>query len=379
MAMVVIGAIVTAGYTRASQNTRITSGIELAHGAFYSAEAGLEEALGTWRSDALKAIEPGTEVDLGSQLLSTRGAGHHTGYRIRVRRLEDHLFLVRSEGWDSAGRRGARREVARMVKTETAGLPRPTALSILGSLSVGGSSRINGRQASDAECPPVAPDAPGVTTPDPALVTALSEDHIVGDPTAIETAPALNRDSLSTFGGLSLSELIATADVRFPSGIPANSRPGPSYRDAENEVCDTDDPLNWGEPMSGTGCSDRIPVIHSKGNAEITGGRGQGILIVEGDLTMQGNAQFHGVVVVTGKLYMRGTGTITTPGKIIGAAVVFSGAEFSEESTVTGNSEIEYSSCRVDRALSASQRPRLIAKRSWIDMAGSVAIPDISG
>ncbi len=57
---------------------------------------------------------------------------------------------------------------------------------------------------------------------------------------------------------------------------------------------------NWGNPENpGAACFDRFPIIHITGSAAIqSGGVGQGVLLVNGDLNLQGDFAFYGIIIV---------------------------------------------------------------------------------
>ncbi len=82
---------------------------------------------------------------------------------------------------------------------------------------------------------------------------------------------------------------------------------GPAYTGAIPPKCDTNVETNWGEPTLATDpCFNYFPIIYHYGNLKLQGGRGQGILLVEGDLTATGGMVFYGPVFVTGTLSTSG-------------------------------------------------------------------------
>jgi hypothetical protein len=94
-------------------------------------------------------------------------------------------------------------------------------------------------------------------------------------------------------------------------------------------------------------------------------GYGQGIMLVEGDLAVQGGFTFYGPVIVRGELKTAGTGGHFNGGVI--AANVNLGT-----TTVLGNALVQFSSCAVERAIlnSASLTRALpLAQRSWMDLS----------
>ena len=92
-------------------------------------------------------------------------------------------------------------------------------------------------------------------------------------------------------------------------------------------------------------CRDYFPIIYVKGDLAIqSNSRGQGILLVEGDLEMAGGFEFNGIMIVRDDIKSTGNGN-----KISGSA--FAGNTYTTDNTnVSGASEIRYSSCAIERA-----------------------------
>jgi hypothetical protein len=109
--------------------------------------------------------------------------------------------------------------------------------------------------------------------------------------------------------------------------------------------CDLSDISNWGDPQNPTApCGGYFPIIYINGSARMqSGGIGQGILLVEGDLDLRGGFEFYGVIIVQGELSTQGAGN-----RIYGG-VMANNAEFSSQS-MTGGSVVQYSSCSLESA-----------------------------
>src|SRR5205814_7090438 len=78
-------------------------------------------------------------------------------------------------------------------------------------------------------------------------------------------------------------------------------------------TCVTSNSSNWGDPLTpATPCASYFPIIRFQGVStavtKLTGGFGQGILIVDGDLEVSGGFQFFGPVIVRGHFKTTGTG-----------------------------------------------------------------------
>ena len=167
--------------------------------------------------------------------------------------------------------------------------------------------------------------------------------------------------TFTQFGELDWDELILMADLR-PS--PGSLNIGPSLNG--DGTCNTSDVLNWGHPEApGHACEDYFPVIFVNGSANIqSGGLGQGILLVAGDLDLHGNFSFYGVIIVQGNFETQGNGNRVYGGVMAGNATL--GGQ-----TLTGGSEVQYSNCAVQRAIfnSSLTRARRLRNRNWVDVS----------
>jgi hypothetical protein len=99
---------------------------------------------------------------------------------------------------------------------------------------------------------------------------------------------------------LRFDEALFGAD-RFESGAIS---PGPP---AASGPCDYSAPDNWGAPLDPAHpCHDFFPLIAAAGPLAIGPGAGQGILLVNGDLTLLAGAVFYGAILVRGELRAHG-------------------------------------------------------------------------
>lgn len=222
-----------------------------------------------------------------------------------------------------------------------------------------------GWPASRCTTPPS--DLPGVTTSDASAVDLRRTAEIQGAPPVLED-PTIAPTDFTAFGGLTYADLTALADVSFAGNQRFRDEVGPVVSGGQ---CVTGDPLNWGSPTAPDGpCGDHFPIIHVAGSLVLQGtGQGQGILLVDGDLQIQGAFDFAGVIVVLERL------RLTAPGRIVGGTLVRGGAGGTALSDVSGGGRVLYSSCAAQKAMealppAATGGGTSARERSWFEVIG---------
>jgi hypothetical protein len=365
LAMVVIGALVTGGFYAASHENRISTSSDHAADALRIAEQGLSETVGAVTRPRLQAMAPHGTLTHDGQVGTGRRAGT---YAVQVRRLgdTDAYFLI-STGTITRGSQVFSRQASQLVRIRRFDLVPRASLQILADIAVTGNSTISGFDedptgwtgCEDGE------DTSGVTNltgPFPTQGAALVE----GDP-AIEGDPNMTDDDFTDFGDYDYDGLAALASRVYPSSTTLTGI-GPV---ASGGVCSTGVNLNWGAPENQShACRDFFPIIHARGNLILSNGTGQGILLVDGDLSLTGNFRFYGITIVRGTLNTTGTGN-----HMSGTTLVMSGGgSVGDPSMSAGNSTLQYSSCAVNRAASMTQNfmyAAPVAYRSWIDLTSA--------
>lgn len=318
-ALVVVGALAMGTLFAATYELRSGSAAIHQARAVMAAELGVEQTIATWNREWNGALARG--YGRTSTLSTPEGAR----LTVHLTRLADELFLVASEA--RAG--PARRQVARVVMLDTGD---PLILAALGARTVVDVSASAGIDGSDRA--PVGWDCP---TPGAALPPLIIADS----------------SALLRFGQFDWEELVEGANARTTARV---SGTAPRFTDEE---CDTTAPDNWGEPARSNGgvCTSYYPVIHAPGDLIIDGGRGQGLLLVDGDLTLQGGFEFFGVVLVRGALH-GGPGGARVTGTVSIAAQ-------GEREPVLGGIAIDFSRCAARKALLGIALPVPVAGRSW--------------
>jgi hypothetical protein len=182
-----------------------------------------------------------------------------------------------------------------------------------------------------------------------------------GDPPFVGNDTTVTDDSFTDFNGITFADLAGMADWTV-SGTVTGVAPS-----LTGTVCNTSDPMNWGEPTAGTGfaaCFDHFPIIYAPGNVRLSGGRGQGILIVAGDLDLAGGVEFFGAVIVQGSVTSTGTG-----GHVYGGLMA-NQVDF-DPTVLTGDSVIQFSRCAIQRALNGTSVVRPVTGRAWTQIYSS--------
>jgi hypothetical protein len=171
--------------------------------------------------------------------------------------------------------------------------------------------------------------------------------------------PTLNSNSFQNFGGATYAQLAARASIVLPAG---------TYTTAPvvtNGVCDNTVLTNWGDGDNPTAaCGSYWPIIHITGTATLNNTQGQGILLVDGDLNVQGSYDFFGIVVVQGSLKTSGGGTTSAH---------FWGGVMSKDATLSiqslsGKATLNYSSCAIISALQATMPISMMRSRGWAQL-----------
>lgn len=375
MALVVIGALVTGGFMAASNEGQIGVGTRFSSAAFYAAERGIHDVLGTRTRPYLEELEVGQPDQLTPVPLNVGGL--ETQYTVTIRRLNDHIFLIQSTGEVLSGGRyaGATRHLAKVVRLTNFTMVTDRAVTLGGGLRIRGQSAVNGRDTIPPSWVGTCDNA-GTLTGILAIDT-LRLDYqpgqgggqgIHGDPPKDEDSD-LGWDDFFDYGDVDFDGLAAMAEKVYPHNTTLSSI-GPSL--TLEGACDVADDRNWGDPVNVLSpCHFYFPIIYAEGDLQLGGmsstAVGQGILLVEGNLHLGGNFEFAGAIVVKGTFTSTGTNTI------IGSLSAWSGDDHELGASAAGNTRIQLSTCALERASKYNTRASRafpLHERSWLDLSG---------
>ena len=377
-ALVIVGALVTVGFLISRQELRIGVASKFSSLAVNLAQTATNDVL---------INETATLVALANwdtvTITDTVASGITS---VKATRLAERLYFFDAtarvtEGGSVWG--GATRRVGLVARMATADINPPAALSTVGTLKYGGSSQVhgidsppNGTSGGLADWTGMCPtgglsDFPGILIDDTTNIEwtgnrAHTESNMTGNPKFAEE-PTLTTEELTDFGeGMGWSQLVGLAEKVYYWD------PGSPAPVVSSSICAENVLSNWGEPMDPTSpCFNFFPIIYlaGAGTNNISGGYGQGILLVEHDLKVTGGFEFYGPVFVKGTLTTAGAGGHFWGGVVAGNADL-------EVNTVLGDAVITYSSCAVERALAnnkALTKVRGLASRSWVDLSGVIS------
>jgi hypothetical protein len=368
-ALLVLGVLTTSGFYLSRQQSRIGVATRRATEAFYLAEGGAMKVLSQWDGNRFVRLAEWSSA-------SVSGTTPHGSWSADVTRLSNDLFLVRATGTATDGEAvygGANRRLGIVARVHTPKIDPQAALTTLGDLTVGGRSTVEGADVPPpiwtGLCDPAGPTKPGILIDDLTNVTREGRAHdVYGDPPIAEDN-TLTPESVLDFGEFDWDGLVALATLAFPSYHHITQTYPDSILVDGSWICDGSNRLNWGNPLDpGSACGSYFPVIYAKGDLTIdSSDSGQGILLVEKDLTLKGGFQFFGPVIVKGKVLTEGNGGHFNGG-LIAANVSLN------TSTILGAALVQYSSCAIQRAVfgSAATRAFPLEHRSFVDLSSVV-------
>ena len=125
---------------------------------------------------------------------------------------------------------------------------------------------------------------------------------VEGEPPVIP-GPLPTDPSFSAFGDDTRATLSRRATLVLEPGTYV-TRPA-----SDGTACIASDPENWGDPAATSPCADHFPIVHVRGDAVLgPGSVGQGVLLVDGDVTFEAGARFAGIVIASNAIVVRGAG-----------------------------------------------------------------------
>jgi Tfp pilus assembly protein PilX len=348
VALVVIGGIVAGTAFISMVEQRTSTNTTVTAQAFQAAEAGVQEAIANWQTSW-------NGMAVGAMTAAPRVNSYGGSYADRtIAKLNDNLFLVMSNGT----RGTATQSLAAVLRLAITDVQVNAAVTAGGDVRIGGNATVRGEDTSPVNwgCAPGAPRTG---------IRASGDVQPSGGSYSLTGSPAFNEFDATVNDNLfraPFDQLREQANITLHPGSYNGMAPTIAGLPAS---CNRTNTLNWGEPWRApTGgrvsqCESYAPVILVNGSMQIQNGRGQGILLVDGDLEIRGNVEFTGLVIVMGEVRTEGTGSKITGG------VLASQISLADESSFLGNPTVAFSECAIAYVLRNSAVARPVAGRSF--------------
>jgi hypothetical protein len=366
MAIVVIGAMVAGGYLASLQYYRMGRNALVEQRAMAATELGLDSAYAMW-SRTWNTQANGTVTTLAYR--ASDGSWVDT---VRITKLNQLGLLFVSEGRAGGNSTpiSARRRAGMLVRLDMPNVRQLGALTTRGTVSIGGSTAISGLDTTFAgwNCPPTGSGVAGVAVPSFSNLSyggnCAAGACISGSPLVSITSAAADTNTYFSYGNLKWQQLVAMAD-KSANGTLTGVGPSTTVVGGVT-TCNTGDNKNWGDPGRAAppgACESYFPVIYAPGDVSINGNKGQGVLLVNGNLSIQGGFVFYGQVIVRGSVKLTGNGN-----HIYGGVMAASVIDSTDASKLAGNSSIHYSKCALTSVFVSAVNGARAPQRSWIEL-----------
>ena len=365
-ALVVVGALVAGAFFAGTQEQRVGENQRRVQTSFGVAEAGAQERVLAWDPGTMnrRPQYPADSVVIGPDTPAPNGTGTYGGYSYKV---GPNLFLIDVTGRDRAsaagaiaGGGGARQRIGMITRIAPVDFGIHASLTTQGIVSMSGNTNINGADQIPAGwtgCDPPGPAQAGIRD-NGGNVTETGNAAVVGTPPVVND-PTVTNNTFTAFGGATYAQLAARATITIPAG---------NYTTAPVEtggVCDQTVLTNWGDGENPTAaCGSYFPIIHATGTITLNNTQGQGILLVDNDLNIDGSYQFFGIVIIQGDLKTSGGGTSDAH---FWGGVMAKNADLSTQS-LSGKATLNYSSCSINAVLQATSPISMMRSRGWTQL-----------
>jgi len=260
---------------------------------------------------------------------------------------------------------GSRQRLGMVLRVRPFAFPMQASLTTRGNVSLAGQAEVDGTDQNPPDWTDCKPPDPadtakaGIRTSSGASVTTSGQADIMGNPPVVRD-PSVNDSTFTKFGEWTWADLVAMANVSLPGG---NYSTAPSL--LGNGACNRGDALNWGDGINRAGpCGSYMPIIYVNGDVTLNNTQGQGILLVNGNMSVQGSYQFFGIVIIQGDLSTSGGGSTEAHfwGMTMARNINLTTQKFS------GKAEINYSKCAIVDALQHTSKVAQMRSRGWAQL-----------
>ncbi len=368
-ALVIVGALVAGAFFTGTQEQRVAENTRRLQQSFGVAEAGLTEQIMNWNPATNNAIPTYPANSLAVNQTTTRSmTGSYGGY---IYRLNPNLYFLDITGTDTVSRSGAASGGGARQRLGLLTRIRPLQVNVNASLTSAGNVQLKGNAVVDGRDHPVTNpgwdctgindtiNRAGVRTS--GSVSVSGNAVTLGNPDSVPNDTSVHPATFLTYGDVTYDQLAARANIQIAGNV--NNLVQPSYN--ADGTCNKNDIWNWGEPANRSdACGNYFPIIHITGTLTTNNYRGQGILLVDQDINVQGSFDFYGLVIVKGSVKSAGGGT--SPAHFWGG-VMAQNVNLSVEQ-LSGNATLNYSKCALVQALQMTGVTAIARSGSWVQL-----------
>ncbi len=362
IAVVVLAVLSTGAVLGSMQEFRAGRNALVEQRAFAVAEFGLNREIANW--DRSRNLPSPVGRAIGVTDSSPVYVAQGDSARVYITRLTANTFWVVAIGRANIdnGQLEAQRQTHLLVRLAYPSITPGGAIVTAGNIDVKGSADISGVNTNPAgwtQCASIAGRDTFAISYAPGKTASIQKPQNVIGGTYADPASA-DSNTYVRFGSENWRSLTANADITVNGGtwqpLPVGSATDCSYGVT----------ANWGEPSRASGailgCKDYFPIIYSSSSITINHGRGQGILLVNGDVRLNGNMQWHGLIIARDDI-VKGNGTFDLWGSVMSR-----NADVTDDNSIVGNSSFKWSKCAVESALRGSAILTRAKERSWVQL-----------
>jgi len=364
-ALVIVGALVAGAFFAGTQEQRVSDNTRRLSQSFGVAEVGIAAQVASWdpSTNNITPVYPAGKMTVPNAATATGSFGG------QVLKLNGNLYLIDITARDAASatgglnaRGGARQRIGLLTRIQPLQIDIRASLTTQGGANLSGNASVDGRDhvpTGWTDCDPVLDTSRAGIRNDAGSVTTSGNATIAGSP------PVMNDTSVSDktftqYGDVTYDQLAAKATVVLPGG---NYRTEPTLK--ADGTCNKANLTNWGDGLNrGAPCGNYFPIIHVTGDIVLNGIQGQGILLVDGDLEVQGSYEFYGVTIVRGQLKTAGGGATDAHfwGGVMAQNVSL------EFQNLSGKATLNYSKCAIVQALQMTGVVAPMVSRGWAQL-----------
>jgi hypothetical protein len=379
MLLVVLSTLAAGSFTASRQTFRGGRNALIEQRALSVSEFGLNQQVANWPTQLNLPAPRGLAVGRVDSSNLWVAAGDTA--KVRITRLTPMLYHVESIGRASIPnpQLTAQRSVGALVRLAYPSIEPRGAITSGGRVELQGSAVVDGRdyvpyswdnQAAwpDSICAGMRGSLmPAIAVPPGTNQSDSSSQNIPsGAPKVIFDPAAGDSNTYVRFGTESWNTLAANATIRYLHGAQPQSQLFPTD---SSGTCRYSNTNNWGEPFRGgtnyvASCANYFPIVYVDGDLDLQfTSRGQGILLVNGNLRLRGTFDWAGLIIVRDDV-VRGNGTANITGAVMARNVNLANGG----SIWNGNQTVRYSKCAVESALRGSAILVRARDRSWTQL-----------